>query len=100
MWGWDRKIRYEDRRLASGGLSSDDKLWLGGADLEWCQTVILKTDFSIPLLCSSWIFIFSWPIVKDVIDIWCLFVFVDTLRAIQKVLSGQLPLFLGLISTK
>ena len=27
VWGWDRKIRPEDQRLASRGLPSDDKRW-------------------------------------------------------------------------
>ena len=35
-WGWDRKFRPEDHRLASRGLPSDVKRWL------------LGTDFSIP----------------------------------------------------
>ena len=36
VWGWFRKIRPEDHRLASRGLPSDDKRWSRG------------TDFSIP----------------------------------------------------
>ena len=43
VWGWDRKIRPEDHRLASRGLPSDDNQWSG------------RTDFSIPPSHSWWI---------------------------------------------
>ena len=46
MWGWDRKISPKDHRLASRGLSSDDKWWLR------------STDFSIPSSHKKYIPIF------------------------------------------
>ena len=43
VWGWDRKIRPKDHRLASRGLPNDDNRWSRG------------TDFSIPSSHELWI---------------------------------------------
>ena len=56
MWGWDRKIRSSRSPFAITRQAS------------WCQSVILGTDFSIPLSPSWWILTVSASLVMPIGD--------------------------------
>ena len=55
MWGWDRKIRPEDHRLASLGLPSDDKRLSRGTAFLSDLTRIMNSYSCSPLITTFYI---------------------------------------------